>query len=250
MRTTQTTQATTQVFNRALKATQKAAAAPNKEQLAFRTLYDLPLMGSIKRLQGIKRDFKNIAFAGPNPYLFLQHLPKTYEVDKFYFTETSEASVQRSLDLIQSKIDSGFYEKQGCILPNEIIPVVADDETWSKEFKERSLDLVVSNATMHWCNELETTFKQMHDSLESDGVFMASVIGGDTLQELRICLNLAELERDGGVSPIVSPMLSLTEMGNTFARCKFTMPTCDITHTVVEFTDCFQLMDFLQDTGE
>jgi len=32
-------------------------------------------------------------------------------------------------------------------------------------------------------------------------------------------MNLAELERDGGVSPVVSPMLSLTEMGNTFARC-------------------------------
>ena len=66
-------------------------------------------------------------------------------------------------------------------MPNEIIPVVCDDESWSKEFKDNSLDLVVSNATMHWCNELETTFRQMHDSLEPDGVFMCSMIGGDTL---------------------------------------------------------------------
>ena len=50
---------------------------------------------------------------------------------------------------------------------------------------------------------------------------MASCYGGDTLQELRICLNLAESERDGGVSPVVSPMLSMTDMGNIFARAKF-----------------------------
>lgn len=76
------------------------------------------------------------------------------------------------------------------------------------------------------------------------------MLGGDTLQELRICFNLAELERDGGVSPVISPMMSLTEMGNIFSRCQFTMPTCDVTHTTMEFEDCWKLMQFLQDTGE
>lgn len=79
---------------------------------------------------------------------------------------------------------------------------------------------------------------------------MGTIIGQDTLQELRICFNLAELERDGGVSPVVSPMLSLTEMGNTFARCQFTMPTCDVSHTVVELSDVWSLYDLLQKTGE
>lgn len=63
-------------------------------------------------------------------------------------------------------------------------------------------------------------------------------------------MNLAELERDGGVSPVVSPMLSLTEMGNTFARCQYTMPTCDVSHSVFEFASAFELMEFLQMTGE
>lgn len=48
---------------------------------------------------------------------------------------------------------------------------------------------------------------------------MTTMLGGDTLQEMRICMNLAELERDGGVSPVISPMLSLTDLGNIFARC-------------------------------
>jgi NADH dehydrogenase [ubiquinone] 1 alpha subcomplex assembly factor 5 len=50
-------------------------------------------------------------------------------------------------------------------------------------------------------------------------------------------MNLAESERDGGVSPSVSPMLSLTDIGNIFSRAgKFNLPTVDITHLQYEFT--------------
>ena len=58
---------------------------------------------------------------------------------------------------------------------------------------------------MHWVNDLEGTLKGFRESLEPDGVFLGSIMGGDTLQELRICLNLAESEREGGVSTMVSP---------------------------------------------
>lgn len=78
-----------------------------------------------------------------------------------------------------------------------------------------------------------------NDSLEPDGVLIGSMLGGDTLQEMRICFNLAEMERDGGVSPNVNPFMSLTETGNLFSRCGYTMPTCDVTHAVVELTDVY-----------
>jgi NADH dehydrogenase [ubiquinone] 1 alpha subcomplex assembly factor 5 len=79
---------------------------------------------------------------------------------------------------------------------------------------------------------------------------MSSSLGGDTLQELRICLNLAEMERDGGVSPNVSPMLSVTDLGNTFAKCNFSMPTVDVTKTTFEFTSAYALWEYLRLTGE
>jgi NADH dehydrogenase [ubiquinone] 1 alpha subcomplex assembly factor 5 len=104
--------------------------------------------------------------------------------------------------------------------------------------------------TMHWINELETVFRGFKHTLEPDGLFMSSSLGGDTLQELRICMNLAELERDGGVSPNISPMLSVTDLGNSFARCSYTMPTVDVTHTSFEFTNAFALFEFLRETGE
>lgn len=203
------------------------------------------------RLKGIKKNFKNVAFIGPNPYLFLQHMPSNYQVEKFYFCEQAEASVQKSHDIITQKIESGFYDQTKTNLPEQMIPTVINEESeWSEKFKDGELDLIVSNMNLHWVNNLEATFRSFNDSLEPDGVFMASAFGGDTLQELRICFNLAESERDGGVSPCISPMLSVTAMGNLFARCKFTMPTIDITRTTCEFTSSYALFDYLRMLGE
>ena len=76
MRAVQQVKGTTKdVFNRSMKQQQRIRASVNKESLPFKACYDLPLITMAKRLQGIKKDFKNVAFMGPNPYLFLQHLP-------------------------------------------------------------------------------------------------------------------------------------------------------------------------------
>ena len=60
-----------QVFNRQLKLLHKDRAAVNKETQMYQLAYDLPLINMTKRLEGIRKKFKNIAFIGPNPYLFL-----------------------------------------------------------------------------------------------------------------------------------------------------------------------------------
>ena len=93
--------------------------------------------------------------------------------------------------------------------------------------------------SLHWVNDLHNTLNGFRESLVPDGVFIGSVIGGNALQELRICFNLAESEREGGVSTITSPLLSITDMGNIFAKAKFNLPTIDISHIQYEFTSTF-----------
>ena len=93
--------------------------------------------------------------------------------------------------------------------------------------------------TMHWLNDFDGALGGFRESLVPDGVFMASMVGGDTLQEYRICMNLAEGEREGGVSPVTSPFLSITDMGNVFSRAKFNLPTIDICHMQYEFGSAF-----------
>lgn len=79
-------------------------------------------------------------------------------------------------------MNNGFYEKVKANIPDEIIPKVIDEEKdWTKEFKENDFDLIVNNMSLHWVNDLENSINNFKQTLEPDGVFIASAFGGDTL---------------------------------------------------------------------
>jgi NADH dehydrogenase [ubiquinone] 1 alpha subcomplex assembly factor 5 len=65
--------------------------------------------------------------------------------------------------------------------------------------------MVISNLALHWFNDLPGLLKSVETALKPDGVFLASMFGGDTLYELRSALHLAELERKGGFYAHISP---------------------------------------------
>jgi NADH dehydrogenase [ubiquinone] 1 alpha subcomplex assembly factor 5 len=110
------------------------------------------------------------------------------------------------------------------------------------QFDPNSLDLVISSLSLHWVNDLPKAFKQILRSLKEDGVLLAAVFGGDTLYELRSSLQLAELERRGGLSPHISPFTEVTDIGNLLTRAGFTMLTIDTDEIVVNYPTLFELM--------
>ena len=71
--------------------------------------------------------------------------------------------------------------------------IVVDEELLP--FKENSLEAVISNLSLHWVNDLLGAMIQIQRSLKPDGVFIASMFGGDTLFELRTSMQVAESER-------------------------------------------------------
>ncbi|OIV90003.1 hypothetical protein TanjilG_00349 [Lupinus angustifolius] len=86
----------------------------------------------------------------------------------------------------------------------ESVYVVGDEEFLP--IKESSLDLVISCLGLHWTNDLPGAMIQSRLALKSDGLFLAAILGGETLKELRIACTMAQMERDGGISPRVSPL--------------------------------------------
>ncbi|KAG4987240.1 hypothetical protein JHK84_035192 [Glycine max] len=82
--------------------------------------------------------------------------------------------------------------------------LVADEEFLP--IKESSVDLVVSCLGLHWTNDLPGAMIQSRLALKPDGLFLAAILGGETLKELRIACTLAQMEREGGISPRVSPL--------------------------------------------
>ena len=59
------------VFYRKLKSLHRSAAAQYKDTPPFRAMFDLPLISMMSRLKAVRKDFKNVIFIGPNPYMFL-----------------------------------------------------------------------------------------------------------------------------------------------------------------------------------
>lgn len=130
----------------------------------------------------------------------------------------------------------------------DVIKKEIDEELFS--FEENSVDLVISNLSLHWVNDLPGLFKSINKSLCPDGVFMASFFGGDTLFELRSSLQLAEAERLGGLSPHISPFVQVRDVGALLNRSGFTMLTIDTDEVVVGYPSMFELMWDLKGMGE
>lgn len=126
--------------------------------------------------------------------------------------------------------------------------VLEDEETIP--FEAQLFDLVMSSLSMHWINDLPGVLSQINNLLKPDCPFIGAMLGGDTLFELRTSLQLAEQERRGGISPHVSPLADVRDVGGLLQRARFQMLTVDVDDIIVDYPDTFALMQDLQAMGE
>jgi NADH dehydrogenase [ubiquinone] 1 alpha subcomplex assembly factor 5 len=126
--------------------------------------------------------------------------------------------------------------------------IVVDEEFLP--FRESSIDLMVSNLSLHWVNDLPSCLRQILQALKNDGVLIGNMFGGDTLHELRVSLQLAELEREGGFAPHISPYITVNDLGNLLTRSGFTMLTIDIDEVTITYPSMFELMYDLKGMAE
>jgi NADH dehydrogenase [ubiquinone] 1 alpha subcomplex assembly factor 5 len=116
--------------------------------------------------------------------------------------------------------------------------------------EENSLDLIFSNLWLHWCNNLPSLLSQMRRALKPDGLFLGSMLGGETLSQLRSALVLGEQEIMGGVSPRISPQVHVGDVGMLLQGAGFNIPTVDTDLITVEYPSTMSLMKHLQGMGE
>jgi SAM-dependent methyltransferase len=126
--------------------------------------------------------------------------------------------------------------------------VVADEE--ALPFAPRSFDLVLSAMSLHWVNDLPGTLIQIAHILKPDGLFLAGMLGGGTLWQLRQALAAAESEIEGGLSPRVSPFADLRDAAGLLQRAGFAMPVADGETIDVEYDSALALMRDLGAMGE
>ncbi|CAL4903775.1 unnamed protein product [Urochloa decumbens] len=126
--------------------------------------------------------------------------------------------------------------------------VVGDEEFLP--IKESSQDLIISCLGLHWTNDLPGAMIQCRLALKPDGLFLAAILGGETLKELRIACTIAQMEREGGISPRMSPLAQVRDAGNLLTRAGFTLPGVDVDKYTVKYNSALELVEHLRAMGE
>jgi SAM-dependent methyltransferase len=128
------------------------------------------------------------------------------------------------------------------------VRLVADEERLP--FAAESLDLIVSTLGLHWTNDVVGALIQARRTLKPDGLFMAALLGGTTLTELRQSLTAAEVEILGGAGSRVSPFADPPDAAGLLQRAGFVQPVADVDRVTVTYAHPLKLLADLRQMGE
>ncbi len=132
---------------------------------------------------------------------------------------------------------------------NRFVPaVVADDECLP--LADESVDLVISCLGLHCVNDLPGALIQICRAIRPDGLFLAAILGGNTLTELRQAITEAEVEVEGGLGPRIAPFTDVRDAGALLQRAGFALPVVDRDTITVTYEHAFALMHDLRRMGE
>lgn len=257
------------VFDRSAKLLQRART-PAKTPEALRKvdyLRDEVAVRTIERLGFITRDFSRTLDFGAHLGNFLKQLCTVSRVPEG--GDKADEKITAQLNDDKKKIRNKIHELvmvDSCsemlhrddaetldvAFPGQVTRCVTDEEQFNHPLLQSDhYDAVISNLSLHWINDLPQTLKNINRVLKPDGLFMGTIYGGDTLYELRTSLQLAELERRGGMSPRVSPLVHLNDIGGLLTKAGFSMLTIDTEDIVVGgYPDLVSLCADLQEMGE
>jgi SAM-dependent methyltransferase len=152
--------------------------------------------------------------------------------------------INRSFEAIA--IVTGFPEIWSQSLPKANL--IANSDTL--DLAQKEFDLIIHAMALHHSNDLVGQVIQSTHALKPDGLFIGSCFGGQTLAELRAALSTAEAELCGGLSPRISPMAEIRDLGAILQRAGLALPVADNLNISTSYRDLKHLMLDLRDMGE
>ena len=107
----------------------------------------------------------------------------------------------------------------------------------------RTVEMVWSNFTLQWCNDLPATFAELQRVLKVEGLLMFSTFGPDTLKELRAAFN--------GVDGYnhVNRFADMHDIGDMLVAAGFADPVMDMEYITLTYDDVKAVMQDLRRIG-
>lgn len=168
---------------------------------------------------------------------------KRWEINKYFSNNTAldsllshmEKSVIARLQLLRNSFSSicihspqplpileKYFLKQD--VDCSVIQYVNVDEKFPFDNK---FDLVVVVNQWQWVNDLPESLQQYNRSLQKGGAILSAFVGEESFWQLRYALNQADIQCYQGVSPRISPFLTIQTTARLLQQATFAEPVCD-----------------------
>jgi malonyl-CoA O-methyltransferase len=109
--------------------------------------------------------------------------------------------------------------------------------------RDRSVDLVVSNLMLQWCDPPDRVLAEVKRVLKPGGLFTFASLGPDTLRELRVAWSKVD-DR-----PHVHRFIDMHDLGDALVRARLAEPVLDVEHFTLTYQDVRSLMRELKAIG-
>ncbi|MDX1795794.1 MAG: malonyl-ACP O-methyltransferase BioC [Hydrogenovibrio sp.] len=95
--------------------------------------------------------------------------------------------------------------------------------------EDDSVDLIVTNLMLQWCDDLDSVFREFRRILKPEGLLMLTTFGPDTLKELRRAWSeVDEIEH-------VNTFIDMHDIGDALIRNGFGQPVMDVEHFTLTY---------------
>lgn len=191
-------------------------------------------------------------------HLYLARLERTKRGRPDILSHSIAAEFAERLDPINRVFD------QACLIAADPEPIAAAIRASGKvtnlevlepnasevlPLKGNAFDAIFDILNLHLINDVPGRLIQLRRALVPDGLFMACLFAGQTLNELRQSWLEAEELVTGGVSPRVAPMIDVREMGALLQRAELALPVVDLDRTMVRYPDAIALIHEIRSLG-
>ena len=111
-------------------------------------------------------------------------------------------------------------------------------------FADKSIDLIFSNFSMHWGENIRKIFQECYRVLKNDGLLMFSIPGPNTLYELKAALSLTDPNYDH-----VNNFIDMHDLGDMLIQSKFAHPVMDNDHFTLTYSKVINILKDLKSVG-